>query len=347
MPDRTDGAAPNAAVDDQTPLRTAYDAILFDLDGTVYRGPQPVANAAETVRALRAAETPVRFVTNNASKTPEDVVAHLRELGIGAETTEVSTSAQAAAKLLASRLPTGATVVIVGAPALEAEIEAVGLRPTRKASDEVAAVVQGHWTETGWADLAEACLAIRAGALWVACNVDATLPTERGELPGNGAMVAALQAATGAEPEIAGKPEAPLFTTAATSANARRPLVVGDRLETDMAGAVAAGLDSMVVLTGVATPATLLAAPPTARPRYLAADVSGLASPVGEAVIGPKPGWRVLAEDGALTVSSAGSSDSLALLRALCHAAWETGVTAVRAADGQARSALAELGFER
>jgi glycerol-1-phosphatase len=338
--------APETADEDQTPLHALYDSVLFDLDGTVYRGSRPVSGAVETVRTLRERETPVRFVTNNASKGPEDVVAHLRALGIAAEPAEVSTSAQAAAKVLANRVPAGAAVVIVGAPALEVEVEAVGLRPVRKNDDGVTAVVQGHWTETGWGDLAEACLAIRAGALWVACNVDTTLPTERGELPGNGAMVAALRAATGAEPEVAGKPEAPLFTTAAASVGGRRALVVGDRLETDIAGAAAAGLDSMVVLTGVATPATLLVAPPTVRPRYLAADVSGLGTPVGQALIGPKPGWRVRAEDGALIVHAGGSSDSLELLRALCHTAWDTGVTTVRAADEGARSALAGLGLE-
>ncbi|GLY70160.1 HAD-IIA family hydrolase [Amycolatopsis taiwanensis] len=332
---------------DHTPLHACYDTVLFDLDGTVYRGSEPVPGAVETVRALRGREVAVRFVTNNASKGPEDVVAHLRAFGIDAEPAEVSTSAQAAATVLANHLSSGSAVLIVGAPALEAEVEAAGLRPVRKADDDVAAVVQGHWTETGWGDLAEACLAIRAGALWVAANVDATLPTERGELPGNGSMVAALRAATGAEPEVAGKPEAPLFTTAAASAGGRRALVVGDRLETDIAGAIAAGLDSLAVLTGVATPATLLAAPATARPRYLAADMSGLATPAEQSLIGPKPGWRVLAGDDALMVSANGSADRLQLLRALCHTAWETGVTAVRAADEQARSALVDLGLAR
>lgn len=332
---------------DQAPLHALYDTVLLDLDGTVYRGSQPVPGAAETVRALRERQTPVRFVTNNASKAPEDVAAHLRALGVTAEPSEVSTSAQAAAKVLAKRLPAGTAVLVVGAPALEAEVETAGLRPVRKYEDGLAAVVQGHWTETAWGDLAEACLAIRAGALWVAANVDATLPTERGEVPGNGSMVAALRAATGVEPEIAGKPEAPLFTTAAADAGGHRPLVVGDRLETDIAGAVAAGLDSVAVLSGVATPARLLVAGPAERPRYLLPDLSGLDTPAAQALIGPKPGWRVQAEDGALTVHAVGSSDSLDLVRALCHRAWETGVTTVRAADERARSALSGLGFER
>ena len=102
-------------------------------------------------------------------------------------------------------------MLVVGTESLADEIAAVGLRPVRRYDDKPDAVVQGHSPETGWADLAEAALAIRAGALWVAANVDATLPTERGLLPGNGSMVAALKAATDAEPQVAGKPSPTLM----------------------------------------------------------------------------------------------------------------------------------------
>jgi hypothetical protein len=176
----------------------------------------------------------------------------------------------------------------------------------------------------------------------VACNVDATLPTERGELPGNGSMVAALRAATGAEPVVAGKPAAPLLETAA--AGAKKPLVVGDRLDTDIAGGTAAGLDSLVVLTGVATPASLLTAVPAQRPHYIAADLSSLNGTAEDLRVGPHDGWQITV-DGALSASAKGSSDPLALLRALCHAAWESGLTEVRAEDETAGAALAELGL--
>jgi HAD superfamily hydrolase (TIGR01450 family) len=320
-------------------LVTAYGAVLFDLDGTVYQGAQVFPRSAEVLRELREHGVPIRFVTNNASKGPADVVAHLRQLGIPADFTEVNTSAQAAAAVLRDRLSTGAKVLVVGAKPLETEVASAGFRPVREHGPDVAAVVQGHSPDTGWPVLAEACLSIRAGAFWVATNVDATLPSERGLLPGNGSMVAALRTATGTEPVVAGKPRPPLFRTAAESADAKDPLVVGDRLDTDIAGAVAAGFDSLAVLTGVATPADL----PEERPRYVGADLSSLRESPERLEIGPRDAWRVSAADGELVVCSNGDSDALELLRALCRPAWESNITKVRAVDDRARGALAEL----
>lgn len=322
-------------------LASVYDVLLLDLDGTVYHGPRPIPGVAEVLNRLRGLGVALRFVTNNASKMPQDVADSLQRMDIRAGVDEVSTSAQAAAHLLAERLAPDAQVLVVGAPALVAEVEAARLTTTREYRENTAAVVQGHWPETGWKHLAEACLAIRAGALWVACNVDATLPTERGQLPGNGAMVAALKAATGAEPVVAGKPEAPLFHTATRSASASRPLAVGDRLDTDIAGANTAGVDSLLVLTGVATPQTLLEAVPAERPTYVAADMGALDEPADELRVGPGQGWRIHENE----VTSEGSEDAYALLRALCHEAWQSGVTDVRAGDDQAEKALAELGL--
>lgn len=323
-------------------LLAAYDAVLFDLDGTVYHGSQVIPGAPETLRAVRAQGTPVRFVTNNASKAPEEVVAHLVGLGMPAGTDEVHTSAQAAVALLRELLDEGAEVLVVGTASLAEGVAAAGFKPVRENTGTVGAVVQGHSPDNTWADLAEACLAIRAGALWVACNVDATLPSERGLLPGNGSMVAALRTATDEVPRVAGKPEPLLFESAAKSAGADRPLVVGDRLDTDIAGAVAAGIDSLVVLTGVATPKQLVGAIPAERGTYLAADLTALSSPAEDLRIGPRAGWSVSVSD---TLVVAGEGDSLDLLRALCHAAWESSVTGVRADGEAARAALAELGL--
>ncbi|RJQ79166.1 HAD-IIA family hydrolase [Amycolatopsis panacis] len=320
-------------------LLAGYDAVLFDLDGTVYHGAQVIEGAPETVAAVRSQGTAVRFVTNNASKSPEDVVAHLRGLGLSAEVAEVHTSAQAAVAVLGESLAKGAEVLVVGTASLANAVAAAGLTPVRRASAAVAAVVQGHSPDNAWADLAEACLAIRAGALWVACNVDATLPSERGLLPGNGSMVAALRTATDTEPVVAGKPQPLLFETAARS---ERALVVGDRLDTDIAGAVAAGLDVLCVLTGVATPASVLRAVPAERPTHLGADLTALTLPADELRIGPRPSWEI-SEGNVLTVRGEGAP--LDLLRALCAAAWRTEVTTVRAEGDAAGAALTGLGL--
>ena len=253
-----------------------YDALLFDLDGTIYRGEEPVPGADRAVDAAHANDTKVRFVTNNASRGPDEVARHLTEMGIRATPQEVSTSAQAAAAVLAEKLPPGTTVLVVGSDALVHEVELKNLTTTRTHSDAVQAVVQGLNKDTSWRDLAEACQSIRAGALWVACNVDPTLPTERGPLPGNGSLVAALRTATGTEPLVAGKPATPLMDEAQRSADAAKPLVIGDRLDTDIAGAVAAGLDSLLVFTGVSTPQDLLDAPEDMRPTYVGHDVTAV-----------------------------------------------------------------------
>ncbi|NUT52998.1 MAG: HAD hydrolase-like protein, partial [Saccharothrix sp.] len=151
-----------------------------------------------------------------------------------------------------------------------------GFEPVDRA-DGALAVVQGLSPDLSWRELAEACVAIRRdGAHWIACNVDATLPTERGLLPGNGSLVAALRTATGVEPLVAGKPATPLLEQAAKSAGAQRPLVVGDRLDTDIAGAVNAGMDSLLVLTGVSTEEEAMSLPEDRRPTYVGADLSVL-----------------------------------------------------------------------
>jgi glycerol 3-phosphatase-2 len=325
-------------------LLDRYDAMLLDLDGTVYRGAAAVDGAAETVKAVRDAGVAVRFVTNNASRPPKEVAAQLVGLGVPAAPDEVSTSAQAAASVLAERLTAGTTVLVVGAAALVDEVRAVGLRVVREAGPDVAAVVQGLSRELGWRELSEACLAVRAGAFWVACNVDATLPTERGEVIGNGALVAAVATATGARPAVAGKPSRPLLDQASRAAGARNPLVVGDRLDTDIAGAVAAEMDSLLVLSGVSRPTDLLGG--ELRPRYLAADLTALTEPAAELEIGERGEWTVTGEDGTLRVRWQGGDarpDPLELLRALCAAGAVD--PRMKAEDEVAGAVLTELGL--
>ncbi|UGT60907.1 HAD-IIA family hydrolase [Nocardia asteroides] len=262
-----------------TRLRDGYRALLLDLDGTLYRGAAVIPGAPEALPAGSAQQ--LVYVTNNASRSPGAVAEHLTELGFAAAPDDVVTSAQAAARLLAERVPAGADVLVVGTDALAAEVSGVGLNPVRRFDDRVpAAVVQGHSPETAWPDLAEAAYAVRAGAHWVAANTDRTLPNERGLAPGNGSMVAALRAATDTEPEVAGKPFAPLLEDALTRAGTRAALVVGDRLDTDIDGANRVGLDSLLVLTGVSTLDELAAAPPEHRPTYVALSLDALNHPV-------------------------------------------------------------------
>ncbi|RRO18782.1 HAD-IIA family hydrolase [Saccharopolyspora rhizosphaerae] len=321
-----------------------HDVVLFDLDGTVYRGGELVPGALEAIQQAHRRGVAVRYVTNNASKPDQAVVDHLVGLGLEAERSEVSTSAQAGAAMLAEKLPAGSRVLVVGSAALESEVDRLGLVPVSGFADEPVAVVQGLSDELTYRAFAEACLAVRDGALWVACNADRTLPTERGLLPGNGALVELLRAATDQDPLVAGKPERPLLDRAVASAGGSRPLMIGDRLDTDIAGAVKAGMPSLMVLTGVNTPRHLLEARPEDRPGHVAADLRGLHAPKSEVAIGEQPAWSVTVGD-RLDLSSRGEGDALGALRALCTAWWSTGSgpVQVEGTDDAARAALRTL----
>ncbi|MGE2715521.1 HAD-IIA family hydrolase [Mycolicibacterium litorale] len=326
-----------------TSLVQQHDCLLLDLDGTVFRGHEPTTGAVDSLAGLTAR---VLYVTNNASRSPADVARHLVELGFKAVPDDVVTSAQSAAHLLAGQLPAGARVLIVGTEALAAEVSLAGLSPVRAFTDDPVAVVQGHSPQTGWADLAEAALALRAGAVWVAANVDLTLPSERGLLPGNGSMVAALRAASAREPQVAGKPQPTLMRDALGRGDFRSPLVIGDRLDTDIAGANAAELPSLLVLSGVSTADETLRAVPQERPDYIAEDLRSLDLPADALRVGPHPGWRVDVADGEVAVyaGDADRGDDLAVLRATAHAVWQSDLAgrpfAVRAGDDTAAAAL-------
>lgn len=300
-------------------LRTHYDVLLLDLDGTVYRGAEAVPGARE---ALSKGGERLFYVTNNASRRPGEVAKHLRELGFEADESNVVTSSQSAARLLAERVPAGAPVLVVGTEALVDEVAGVGLVPVRSADADPVAVVQGHSPETGWAILAEATLALRSGALWVATNIDSTLPTERGLVLGNGSMVAALRSATGREPLVAGKPAAPLLEDAVVRSGASRPLVVGDRLDTDIAGANAVGVDSLLVLTGVSTVADLLRAPAEQRPTYVADSLASLDGEAAELRPGTREPHAVSFDGRDVHLAPQPAADPMAALRAVLDVAW-------------------------
>jgi glycerol 3-phosphatase-2 len=330
-------------------LVSEHDCLLLDLDGTVYRGAEPVDGA---VAALTALGVQSLFVTNNASRGPGEVAARMRRMGFSLRDDDVVTSAQSAARLLASRLRRGARVLVVGADALRAEVSDVGLCPVRAVADDPVAVVQGHSTRTGWDDLAEAALAIRGGAWWLATNLDSSFPTERGLLPGNGSMVAALRTATGGIPDVAGKPQPMILRDALARGQFHSPLVVGDRLDTDIACANAAGLPSLLVCSGVAAPGDVLAATVGQRPTHVALDIRSLRYPSVSTRIGRQLYWRVEADGDAVTVLSTGvadDGDGLSIIRAIAHEFWRIdtgagrGTPAIRAGDDHARRALAAV----
>ena len=316
------------------PLSEHYDAALLDLDGVVYLGGSPIPGAADALADAAKRGMKLAYVTNNASRSPAAIAAQLSGMGVPATGSDVVTSAQAAARVLADRLPAGSPVLVVGGTGLRLAVRARGLRPVTTAADRPLAVVQGYAPDISYGLLAEAALALEAGAFFVISNADATLPTPRGPQPGNGSLAQVLIHATGQQPVVAGKPEPPLHAESVQRVGARRPLIVGDRLDTDIEGAVRGGADSLLVLTGVTTAAGLLLAGPQQRPSYVARDLSGLnvAHPevtaegsefrCGDWTVSPAPG-----EDW-LTVS--GSGEAVDGLRALCAAAW--------AGDGAARA---------
>jgi len=333
----------------ERPLTEVNDVALLDLDGVVYLGGSAVSGATEALAEARRRGMRLAFVTNNASRTPSAIAAQLNRMGVPARSAEVVTSAQAAARLLAERLPAGAPVLVVGGMGLRMAVRERGLRPVSTALERPAAVVQGYGPDIGYPLLAEGGLAVRAGAWFVASNADITLPTARGLQPGNGSLVQVIATATGQHPVVAGKPEPPLHAEAVERTGAKRPLVVGDRLDTDIEGAVRVGADSLLVLTGVSQPADAVLAPAHRRPSYLAHDLSGLLEPqppvtangTGEFRCG---GWTARLTDGkgqADRLGIDGSGSAIDGLRALCAAAWSAGTVS---ADS-ARSAVGRLHF--
>ena len=346
------------------PLFKAHDVALLDLDGVVYVGPAAVPGAPEALAAAREGGLRLAFVTNNAARPPDAVAAHLVELGIDASADEIVTSAQAAARYLADRLAAQARVLVVGTTGLEVALRERGLVPVSEADGELAAVVQGYSPELNWRQLAEGAVAINRGVPWVATNVDRTVPSPRGPLPGNGSMVAALQHATGHDPVVTGKPDPTMHRESLLRSGSERPIVVGDRLDTDIEGANAVGCPSLLVLSGVTTPAQLLAARPELRPTYLGADLSALlrAHPAPEERADGTGcgGWLVTGEPGRWELSAdadgsrsndrdedgddGGGDDGLDALRALCAAQWGAdgspgNAVTVAARDGNAAAA--------
>lgn len=305
-------------------LISGFDSVLSDLDGVVYAGPNAISGAVASLNSLADVQVSLAFITNNAGRSPMAVAAHLRQLGVNANTEHVFGSADAGAELLAKELNPGSKVLVVGSPYLRECVSVRGLEVVESHRDQPVAVIQGFYPEVSWNDLAEASYAIAAGAQWVATNTDLTIPRAEGIAPGNGSLVNSVRVATGVEPQIAGKPQSYLFTRAAERLDSRKPLVVGDRLDTDILGANRAGFSSALVLTGVDTARTALGAPADQRPTYVirgledlyrsypTTEVLGYGVKIGDAVASVQEN----------TIRISGSETDLDSWRAACRAWW-------------------------
>ncbi|MDO7866744.1 HAD-IIA family hydrolase [Nocardioides jiangxiensis] len=306
------------------PLVDRYDLAMLDLDGVVYIGDHAVPGAAQAIAAARSHGVAVAFVTNNAARPPAAVAGHLTRIGVEAAPRDVVTSSQAAARLVRERWGAGSRIFLCGGPGVESALLAEGLVPTVEPAEAVA-VVTGYGPELPWHRILEAAILVKAGLPWVATNADMTIPTSAGVGPGHGAVVRLIEEFSSVRAEVAGKPERPLLDETIRRVGGRRPLMVGDRLDTDIEGAHNAGLDSLLVLTGVSGLADLVVAPPELRPTYLAEDLGGLLvshPPTQRGAEGRFTcgGWTAHVEEGQVTLAGAGSR--VDCWRSVVGAAW-------------------------
>jgi glycerol 3-phosphatase-2 len=310
-------------------LATSYDLLMFDLDGVVYVDGRAVEHAAESIAQAREGGAHIAFITNNASRTPEQVAAQLGELGVTATPADVVTSSQAAARLLVSAHGEGSPIAVLGADGLLAALRDAGLEPVRVGDPRAVAIVSGYAPDIRWRVIMQAATLIRNGLPWVATNADLTLPTDDGLAPGHGLLVRLISDFAEVAPQVAGKPQRPLLDETRLRVEGEHPLMVGDRLDTDIAGAHEAGVESLLVMTGVSSLPELVAAGPGERPTWIGQDLTVLARP-GRAAqeedgrwrAGP---WTAEVDDGRLVVSGSGAEpgDADAWWTTVAAAGWD------------------------
>ncbi len=321
------------------PLAEIYGLALLDLDGVVYRGKQPVAYAADSIRAAEAAGMVVEYTTNNSSRFQRVVADQLQGFDLNVQPWQVITSSVVAARMVARAVPSGARVFVLGSDHLREEVTSQGLTVVSSANDNPVAVIQGWDPDMTWRQMAEAAFSVEHGATYYVTNRDLTIPRELGIAPGCGSMIQAVINATGVEPVAsAGKPEPAMYDEARVLAASdgcppveqKKCLAIGDRLDTDIEAGNRGGYDSLAVLTGVTNPHELMLAPAHLRPTYIACDLRALNKPmprpecVGNGTWECGTAWaRVDSDgktDGTVTVSS---STDINALRAACCATWQ------------------------
>lgn len=235
-----------------SPLVARYDHVILDLDGTVWIGDAATPRAPEAVAEIRAAGKGLAFVTNDAGRTPEEYVRKLWSIGCTASIEEVVSVGSAVQFVLADREP-GAGVFVIGAPAIVRHVADAGHRVLNQtpAAESAEIVVVANHDDLTYAELRTAHRALLAGAELICAGQDRSYPAAGGPAPGTGAIVAALEYATGASARNVGKPDPQIFEVALDRVGEGRTLVIGDHLESDLGGAAAAGLDAAIVLSGV------------------------------------------------------------------------------------------------
>ena len=310
-------------------LLDEHDLVMFDLDGVVYVSGNALPGVPEDIRRVRDEGRHVAFVTNNASRTPDKVVKRLEDVGVAADVADVVTSAQAAARLLAQRHGAGARILVLGGAGLVGALEdedlvPVSIEDSEADSDQVVALASGYGPDVRWRDIMKAAVLVREGLPYVASNADMTIPTAYGLAPGHGVLVSAIARFAGVEPVVAGKPERPLMEETVLRVGGSQPIMVGDRLDTDIEGAHEIGVPSLLVLTGVTWLEDLVAAPVEQRPTYISLGTAGLfathPAPEVEADVVALGGWEGRVENGRLVVE--GSGDVEDWWRVAAVAAW-------------------------
>lgn len=270
-----------------------YDAILLDLDGVIYRGKEPIPGVAHTLKTWHSTGTPYAFITNNAARDVEEIAQTIASFDIPCTPRHVRTSAQAAAEKLAHDIDTDSAVLVLGGEFLRSCVASFGftvITPHDRdwlTQNTPAAVIQGFGPDTSWTDISWAITAVRNGAQYRPTNPDKAIPTGRGIMPGNGTFVDIVARFSGATPVYAGKPEPTMLTQTIDALGAKRPLMVGDQLETDIEAAVAAGIDSALTLTGVTSIDVVLRAPQHQRPTRIVSGLPDLLEELPAVEVGP------------------------------------------------------------
>ena len=306
-----------------------FDVLLADLDGVVYEGSRAINGAPEAISELSKAGVSIGYVTNNSSRRPEAIAEQLAGFGVSVDPDDIIGSGKTGVELLATLIPAGSKVLVVGGEGLRARVLEGGFEIAQSSDDKPAGVIQGFAPDVAWKDLAEAAYSIQNGAKWVATNQDWTLPQEKGMAPGNGTLVSAVHTAVGELPLVAGKPESAIFNAAVKHFQAKAPLFIGDRIDTDITGANRAGIASVLVMTGVSTRKEVLGVKAEGRPSFIIGSMAELLKPYDE----PKKTKRGFSCKGVevellgnRVMVSQGDPRSLGALRAACAVIYASNV---------------------